>query len=71
MAIKDTFGRKVTPKQKAQDLLLHSMVTALYALNDDPRLTDHEREKVLDQLNKQKARVEKMFGYEPGSWSWA
>lgn len=66
--IKDYDGHKLTPKQKAQDLLMSAMMTALYALNDDPSMTPAEKERVAEQMEKQKQRVEKLFGYEPGSW---
>lgn len=66
--IRDYDGNRLTPKQKAQDLLMGAMMNALYHLNDDPHLTDAEKEKVAEQMEKQKQRVEKLLGYEPGSW---
>ncbi len=45
------------------------IATAMYPLYEEhPELTDRERELVAQHVNKQKERVEKLFGYEPGSW---
>lgn len=68
MTIRGFEGERLTPKQMAQDLLLASMVTAMYRLNELEGLTDRERAQVEDQLQKQLRRVEKLFGYTPGSW---
>lgn len=51
---------KKETKQKAQDELMLALQTAFY--NED--LTDEERE----EMSKQMERIEKMFGYTPGSW---
>ncbi len=44
----------------------------MYRLNEDPyaeEMTPREKALVEDQIVKQKERVEKLFGFEPGSWS--
>jgi chemotaxis regulatin CheY-phosphate phosphatase CheZ len=47
-------------KSKARENLMHAMMAAFY---DD--LTDEMREEMHKQVNK----VEKLFGYEVGSWN--
>lgn len=66
--IKDLDGNKLTPKQKAQDLLMEAMTAAMYYLNEDPHMTAAEKRRVEDQMVKQKERVEKLFGFPPGAW---
>lgn len=48
-------------KQEAQDQLLHGMQVA-FARNEDD-------EELREIMSKQMERVEKMFGYEPGSFT--
>lgn len=69
MAIRGYGGEKMTPKQRAQEMLLSAAGNAVYALEDDSELTESEKARVLDQLEKQFQRIERTFGYEPGSWS--
>lgn len=66
--ITDYEGNRLTPKQKAQDLLMSAMMTALYHLNDDQNMTETEKERVAEQMEKQKQRIERLFGYQAGSW---
>lgn len=62
-------GERLTPKQLAQEIIMSRIATAMYPLYEEhPELTDRERELVAQHVNKQKERVEKLFGYEPGSW---
>jgi hypothetical protein len=70
-------GTKSTPKDKAQDLLMDAMLSAVTALHDendsDPYtgkrpMTPSEVKAVETQLIKQKNRVVKLFGYPPGGW---
>lgn len=49
-------------KHQAQDELLHHMRSAFYAASDEG--WDDE---LVTELKKQYQRVEKLFGYEPGS----
>lgn len=54
---RQTIGEK---KRKAQDNLMHAMMNAFYdeTLSEDMKIRMHEQVK----------RVEKLFGYERGSW---
>lgn len=64
---------RVTPKHKAQEELLHAMQIAFVRLMDGDsedisNLTDREKDLLWDQMNKQMGRVEKLFGFVPGSF---
>jgi|GEM_PF-6511431 len=64
---------KVTPKQKAQEELLMSMQIAFVRLMDGGSadidgMTEREKELLWEHMDKQMARVEKLFGYEPHSF---
>lgn len=64
---------KVTPKQKAQEELISAMQIAFVRMSEGGRadidsMTDRENKAVWEQMSKQMARVEKLFGYEPYSW---
>jgi len=63
------FADKVhTPKQRAQADILASLGSAWASVENDDDMTDREKALVLEQLDKQMSRIEKMFGYVPGSW---
>lgn len=68
--IRSVDGERLTPKQKAQELILDAIVSVtMYRLSeDDEEMTEREKALVEEQVVKQKERVEKMFGFEPGSW---
>lgn len=55
-------------KMVAQDRILTAISGAFYSVSDDPDLNAKDREAVIDELDRQFRRVEKLFGYEPGSW---
>lgn len=62
-----------TPKQVAQGELLRGMQVAFVRLMDGgsaniDAMTAREKDLVWDQMNKQMSRIEKLFGFEPGSW---
>lgn len=64
---------KVTPKEKAQEILLQSMQIAFVRMSDAAsedisNMTDREKDLVWKQMDKQMARIEKMFGCEPHSF---
>lgn len=70
--IQDFDGDRMTLKQAAQVLFLDAASRALYAVYDGyagDDWTEREKAQVIDQFHKQFRRVEKLFGYEPGSWS--
>lgn len=65
-------GERLTPKQKAQELLMLQITAAMYRLQDEVeegRMTTREVAEVERHLIRQKERVEKLFSYQPGSWS--
>ena len=66
--IKNIHNKKVTPKQAAQEAIMFAATNACYHI-DTESMTDREIDLVREQLEKQKQRIEKMFGYEPGSWT--
>jgi hypothetical protein len=48
-------------KERAQDELMHSLANAFYS--------DEAKDKaVFAEMDKQMKRIEKLFGYKPGSW---
>jgi hypothetical protein len=49
--------------------IMESVVASMYQLERDDEMTDRERRLVEDQIVKLKERIEKMLGYEPGSWT--
>lgn len=57
-------------KHKAQDMLMHSLSAAYYSVWDDNNLTDDVKELLVGALKEQQARIERLFGYESGSWSY-
>jgi hypothetical protein len=52
-------------RQRAQDMIMHA---AFYALADDESLTEAEKGAMEKELHAQLNRVERLFGYEVGSW---
>ena len=62
---------KVTPKTQAQENLLDVLAIAFIRWEEDPEgdPTDRQRRIVRDHMDKQMRRIEKMFGYIPGSWA--
>lgn len=63
---------KVTPKAKAQEMLLDALSIAFYKLevadsSDISDMTEREKTLVWEQMDKQMKRIEKMFGYVEGS----
>lgn len=55
---------KTEAKRKAQDMLVNAAMTAFYAVYDG----EEKDPAVLVALETQARRIEKLFGYEPGSW---
>jgi len=49
-------------KELAQDELMHSLANAFYG-------DDAKDKAVFAEMDKQMKRIEKLFGYKPGSWS--
>lgn len=63
---------KITPKRKAQDELMGSMQVAFNwheSGHTSDRMTEREKTLVWEQMDKQMARIEKLFGYTVGSWT--
>ncbi len=59
---------KTEIKHAAQDALMHGMTAAFYAINDNDDLTEEQKAALHAAADEQMKRVEKLFGYEPGSW---
>ena len=62
---------KATPKRKAQELLLRGMQISFVSHMDGHTthgMTQREKDLIWEQMDKQMSRVEKLFGFEPGSW---
>lgn len=63
---------KVTAKHKAQEQLMRALQIAFVQHMDGHSthgMTQREAEMVWQQMDKQMARIEKLFGYEPNSWN--
>jgi hypothetical protein len=56
-------------KQKAQDMLMHALGATFYAVGDDRDMPQQEKDAMALELRKQISRIEKLFGYAPGSWT--
>ncbi len=60
-------GRQIRKEkiQEAQDLLLRCAANAFYSIGDgnEPNVDEAE-------ARKQFGRIEKLFGYEPGTWKY-
>lgn len=55
-------------KRAAQDQLMAAMQTAFYAIYESGEVAPEDQDAVRDEADRQMRRVEKLFGYEPGSW---
>ena len=58
-------GKVMERRTEMQDLIMHHALSAFYALSDDGVDPDDPR---WIELDRQIRRIEKLFGYEPGSW---
>lgn len=56
---------KTLRKQVAQDALLEALSTAYYAVADQDNLDDERKERLMKDMDVQRNRIEKLFGYEP------
>lgn len=63
--------RRITKqdKQTAQNNIMHSLTSAYYAIYDSSMTTEN-KSKQLAILEQQKQRIEKLFGFEKGSWKY-
>ena len=59
---------KTEIKAEAKLRLLQAIGTAFYPVYEDGRLSKENAEIVAEEMDKQMERVEKMFGYVPGSF---
>jgi hypothetical protein len=58
-----TKASKKQLKQEAQDALLSAMMAQFLRFADE-----HQSEEFVQAARKEAHRVQKLFGYEPGSW---
>ena len=66
------FKTKRARKAQAQAALLHALSTAFYRVADEGSyegLDEDAKQMCYADLDEQMKRIEKLFGYEPGSWS--
>jgi len=61
--MKNTLASKQAIKGMAQNALMHAMMNAFYALEDEKA-----SEEVVAEARRQVNRVERLFGYEVNSW---
>lgn len=54
---------KKSLRQEAQDMIMHAVTVVYYKLGDENASPELEAE-----VRRQVGRIEKMFGYQPGSW---
>lgn len=57
-------SKRAEVKQEAQDLLMQAMQVAFNGI-----YTDLDEDAVREEMDKQMRRVEKLFGYQEGSWN--
>ena len=65
-------GEKLTPKAKAQQLMMESVSDAIYRLyreREHGEMTGRETAKVEEQMTKLRDRIGKMLGYVEVYWS--
>jgi hypothetical protein len=56
---------KTLRKQVAQDALLNALSSAYYFIADQDNLDDDRKERLMKDMDVQRNRIEKLFGYEP------
>jgi len=70
--IKAYDGTKITPKQKAEELLMHQIAATLLRFNEQEYehhgMTEREKALVADQIMKVGDRLAKKLGYEEAFW---
>lgn len=63
-----TRDQQETIKEEAQSRLMSAMQVAFDAL-EDSSLLPRDKDNLREAMSGQMARVERIFGYAPGSWS--
>mgnify|MGYP001556311843 CR=1 FL=1 len=61
-------GEKLTPKKKAEEIInvfLHGLTYLDDDSDDFEGMTDAEKAKVMDQMQKIHRRIDKLLGYNP------
>ena len=56
---------KTLRKRAAQETLLSALSSAYYSIADDKRLDENRKERLLQDLDVQRNRIEKLFGFNP------
>ena len=60
---------KTQLKETARDHIVAAAMNALYSLDDARNIPADQREEMQTVARKELARIEKLLGYEPNSWS--
>ena len=55
-------------REQVQDILMSALGTAFYQVSDDRTLPEAEKEVLIKEMSRQMERIERLFGYDPGSW---
>lgn len=64
----NTRPTRVEVRQEAQKQIMRAATLVLYHVEDDAALSPEMKEAVKKEVPKQIKRVERIFGYVPGSW---
>lgn len=56
-------------KLMAKDEIMFGIQTAFNTVNDNGSISEEEKEQTLNEMSFQMERIEKLFGYEPKSWT--
>ena len=55
-------------KQKAQDALMTAAQSGFYAIYEKGNVNEEDAKIIAKEMDIQMTRIEKLFGYTPGSW---
>lgn len=55
-------------KREAQDQLMSALQVSFVVVASVQERSERDRLRLLSEMDRQMARIEKLLGYEPGSW---
>lgn len=58
---------RVERRKRAQDIILKWIGNSFYEVNDSD-MDEQEKSKLTTEMSRQMERIERLFGYTPGSW---